>query len=207
MTTLLADISSVFSGAVSSYGYLGIIALMFLETANIPVPSEVIMPFAGFLSARGELSIWLVVLSGVAGNLIGAVFSYSIARRVNENIKHERSFRIAERWFKRYGEPSIFFGQLVPLVRTFIAFPAGMFRMDKGRFFAYVFSGSLIWSAGLSYIGWFLGDRWDVLGPIFSRIDVLVLVFAALAALFIVWYHKKNHKNNENDHRQLEKQP
>jgi membrane protein DedA with SNARE-associated domain len=144
MTTLLADISSVFSGAVSSYGYLGIIALMFLETANIPIPSEVIMPFAGFLSARGELSIWLVVLSGVAGNLIGAVFSYSIAKRVNENIKHEHSFRIAERWFKHYGEPSIFFGQLVPLVRTFIAFPAGMFKMNKTRFVAYVFSGSLI---------------------------------------------------------------
>ncbi|MDE2102782.1 MAG: DedA family protein [Patescibacteria group bacterium] len=207
MTSLLADISSVFSGVVSSYGYIGIIALMFLETANIPVPSEVIMPFAGFLAARGNLSLWLVILSGVTGNLVGAFFSYSVAKRVNRSVKHEHSFRIAEKWFKRYGEPSVFFGQLAPLVRTFISFPAGMFKMSKTRFFAYTFAGSLIWSAGLSYIGWFLGDRWNTLSPIFGKIDVLVVILAILAAIFIVWYHRKNHKNHENDHRQLEEQP
>lgn len=205
MQNLLASFSSIFSGAVSSYGYIGIAVLMFFETANIPVPSEIIMPFAGFLANKGELVVWLVLAAGVAGNVAGAFTSYSIAGRIDHNLHEKPAYRLANGWFKKYGEFSVFFGQLVPIVRTFISFPAGMFKMNIVKFAVLTSLGSIIWSSALTYIGWLFGDKWDVLEPIFNKFNVIIVVLIVLGAGFFVWYHYKQNKNHEDGYSKLEK--
>ncbi len=205
MQHLLASFSSFFSGAVSTYGYLGIVVLMFFETANIPVPSEIVMPFAGFLANRGELVVWLVIAAGAVGNIMGAFTSYSVAAKIDHNLREKRTYKIAERWFNRYGDFSILFGQLVPIVRTFISFPAGIFKMNTLKFITLTSLGSIIWSSALTYIGWFLGDKWNMLEPIFSKLNVVIVALIVLGVVFFVWYHYKQGKNHEDDYSKLEK--
>ncbi|MCL5006727.1 MAG: DedA family protein [Patescibacteria group bacterium] len=194
MQQLLASITSVFSGAVVSYGYLGILVLMFFETANVPVPSEVIMPFAGFLASQNLLIGWLAVAAGVAGNVLGALTSYSVAGKIDHHLQEKRSYRLSEKWFKKYGDFSVFFGQLVPVVRTFISFPAGIFKMKKLNFLCLTTVGSIIWSSILVYTGLVLGSRWATLEPAFGRFNFLIGAILVLGILFGAWYHFTNNK-------------
>ncbi len=192
----LDSVSSVFSNAVYSYRYLGIAVLMFFETANIPVPSEIIMPFAGFLANKGYLIVWWVIFAGFIGNIAGAITSYSIAGKIDHHLHEKPTYKIADRWFKKYGEFSVFFGQLVPVVRTFISFPAGMFKMNKVKFVILSSLGSIIWSSALAGIGWVLGDKWNKLQPVFDRFNATIMLVIVLGAGLFVWYHYKNENRN-----------
>jgi len=193
---------------ISTLGYGGIVLLMAIESACIPLPSEIIMPFSGYLVSQGQMSLAWVALAGAIGCVVGSIPAYYLGmfggRPVIERygryvlISHH-DLDMADRAFTRYGEIIIFIGRLLPVIRTFIAFPAGVARMAMGRFIVYTFVGSLIWCWVLAYIGKELGDNWETLGPYFHEFHwVIGIVFGALFVWY-VWRHIKTLKRQPND--------
>ena len=182
-------------------GYLGIVLLMGIESACIPLPSEVIMPFSGYLVFQGTLVLWLVVLAGAIGCVLGSLLAYAVGawggRRLVERygkyvLVSRRDLDLADRWFREHGGIIVFVGRLLPVVRTFIAFPAGVARMPIWRFCVYTFLGSLIWCALLAWIGLKLGQHWDTLGGWFHRFDAVILAVLLLAFGLYVWRHVRH---------------
>ncbi len=182
-------------------GYLGIVLLMAIESACIPLPSEVIMPFSGYLVFQGTLVLWLVVLAGAIGCVLGSLVAYAVGawggRRLVERygkyvLVSRRDLDLADRWFREHGGIIVFVGRLLPVVRTFIAFPAGVARMPIWRFCLYTFLGSLIWCALLAWIGVKLGQHWDTLGSWFHRFDALILAALLIAFGWYVWRHVRH---------------
>lgn len=187
---------------IESGGYIGIFILMTLESALIPIPSEVTMPFAGFLVSQGKLNFFLVVLVGAFANLLGSLIAYSLGFYLEEHIilkiikKYGKFFLITEheylksvKWLGKYGDFVAFFSRMIPAVRTFISLPAGLSEMNIWKFSLYTFLGSLIWSAILTYVGVYFGSQWHVLEPYFRKFEIVIAVLLAVAA---VWYI--NHK-------------
>ncbi|HEV2110333.1 MAG TPA: DedA family protein [Gammaproteobacteria bacterium] len=195
---ILAALAASIIGVISSLGYGGIVMLMAIESACIPLPSEIIMPFSGYLVSRGVLALWGVALAGAAGCVIGSIVAYYMGawggRRLVERygryllISHH-DLGLADRWFARHGDVTILIGRLLPVVRTFIAFPAGVARMALGKFLIYTFIGSLIWCWGLAWIGERLGEHWDTLGTYFHRFDALIVVLILAGTAWWVWRH------------------
>lgn len=193
---ILGGVSNFILSVIQRTGYLGIFLLMLLQSVNVPVPSEIIMPFSGFLVHQGVFNFWLVVSVGALGNLIGALLSYRLASllirnglrerwRILKFLLSERNLELAQRWFNKYGNASIFFGRLVPVISTFISFPAGLGKMKILNFSILTFAGSLIWSTFLTWLGFILGKNWGILGIYFHKFDYLVL--GAILALIIWW--------------------
>jgi membrane protein DedA with SNARE-associated domain len=179
---------------LSTLGYFGIVLLMAIESACIPLPSEVIMPFSGFLVAQGTFSLWGAALAGAVGCTLGSTIAYVVGALGGRRLAlrygrfillSAHDIDLADRWFRRFGEATVFFTRLMPLVRTFISLPAGIAKMPFVRFIVYSFLGSLIWSAFLAYIGMQLGAHWDQLKPLFRKFDVL---FVVVIVLLIAWY-------------------
>lgn len=200
---LLAQVSALIVSFISNTGYFGIFVLMVLESALIPVPSEIIMPFSGFLVWDEKLSWWPVILWGTIGNLVGSIFAYFIGRYGGRAmiLKYGKYVLVsseeierAEKWFKKYGNFGIFFSRLLPLVRTFISLPAGIARMPLWKFSLYTFLGSLLWSIFLAYIGLIAGENWQSLEIYFRKFDWLVII--AIIAVIGWWlYNKLKTKN------------
>ncbi len=195
---ILAGLASFITGIIATLGYGGVVLLMAIESACIPLPSEVIMPFAGFQVSQGSLTLWGVSIAGAVGCVLGSLVAYWVGasggRRFLE--RHGRWLLISRRdldradaWFERYGEASVFIGRLLPVIRTFIAFPAGVSRMRMAPFVVYTFVGSLIWSFGLAYLGVQLGEHWESLGTWFHRFDAVIGVGIVLAAVWWVRRH------------------
>ncbi len=188
---------------ISSSGYLGIVILMGIESACIPLPSEIIMPFSGYLVFRGDFELFRTGLAGAFGCLVGSVPAYYLGlyggRPLVEKygkyvlISH-RDLDLADRWFERYGDWAIFFSRLLPVVRTFISFPAGVAQMNFTRFVIYTLIGSFPWCLGLAYIGMKLGEHWDTLGVYFHEFDIIIGVLIAMGVLYYVWHHLKGRK-------------
>ncbi|MDP4010343.1 MAG: DedA family protein [Candidatus Spechtbacteria bacterium] len=185
---------------IDQIGYAGIFVLMSLESANVPIPSEITMPFSGFLASTGRLNFYGVVLAGAFGNLIGSLTAYYIgfwggrpfAKKYGKYLFiHEYDIERAEYMFAKYGKSIAFFSRLFPIVRTFISTPAGIARMNIWQFSAYTFAGSLIWSAVLAYAGFVAGENWDFLGPYFKRFDWAI---AGLGIAAIVWWILRHNK-------------
>ena len=183
---------------ISSMGYGGIVLLMGIESACIPLPSEIIMPFSGYLVFKGEMTLWGVALAGAVGCVVGSIPAYYLGayggRPLVEKygrwvlISHH-DLRLADRWFDKHGEVIIFIGRLLPAVRTFIAFPAGMSRMHMGRFITYTFVGSLIWCYALAYVGMKMGENWQSLKVYFHQFHMVLVV---AGAVFLVWYVRRH---------------
>ncbi len=170
---------------------------MTLESALLPIPSEVTMPFAGFLSQQGHLSFWIVVAIGAIGNLVGSLIAYAIGYFLEENViisllknygkfilVSEHEYFRAVKWFQKYGNGVAFFSRLLPVVRTFISLPAGLAEMNVWKFSLYTLLGSFIWSAFLTWIGFTLGNNWESIHPIFQKfqIAIVLVIFAAVVA-------------------------
>ena len=188
---------------ISASGYLGIVALMGIESACIPLPSEIIMPFSGYLVFRGDFELFRVALAGAFGCVVGSVPAYylglyggrPLVERYGKYVLiSRRDLDIADRWFERYGDWAIFFSRLLPVVRTFISFPAGVARMNFSRFVAYTLIGSFPWCLGLAYLGMKLGENWDTLGVYFHRFDIVIGILIALGAIYYIWHHLKGRK-------------
>lgn len=187
---------------IQSSGYLGVFILMTLESALIPIPSEITMPFAGYLTTTGQLSFVGVVLAGALGNLVGSWIGYAIGYFLEETvivtlIKKYGKFILVTvdeynhslKWFNKFGDKIAFFSRLLPAVRTFISLPAGLAEMNFWKFSVYTFLGSLIWSALLTYVGVYLGEKWETIGGYFHKFDLILAAFLILTVLFYV-----NHK-------------
>ena len=195
---LLAWLAATIIGIISGMGYAGIVLLMAVESACIPLPSEIIMPFSGYLVFRGELSLWGVTLAGAVGCVLGSLVAYAVGawggRRLVQRygryvLISQRDLALADRWFERHGDITILVGRLLPVVRTFIAFPAGVARMAMGKFLAYTFIGSFIWCWVLAWVGQRLGEHWDSLGSYFHRFDALIAILILAGAVWWVWRH------------------
>ena len=195
---LIATLAAAIVAVISELGYGGIVLLMGIESACIPLPSEIIMPFSGYLVFKGTLNLAGVAVAGATGCLLGSWLAYALGawggRPLIEKygsyvlISHH-DLDLADRWFVHHGDITVFTARLLPVVRTFIAFPAGVARMPLGRFSLYTFAGSLIWCWVLAWIGMKLGENWDTLGVYFHRFDALIgLVLLA----GIGWYVRRH---------------
>ena len=164
-------------------GYAGIASLMMLESACIPIPSEVIMTFSGYLASTKALSLFWVIAAGTIGNVVGSLAAYALGaygglpflRRHGPKILiFPRDLDSAHAWFARHGQAAVFIGRLLPILRTFISFPAGVARMPLTTFIAYSAAGSLLWCTALAWIGQRLGEHWRALAPYMHGVDDIV---------------------------------
>ena len=201
VAAILEALASFIIYVISRMGLPGIVLLMAIESACIPLPSEVIMPFSGYLVYLGKYSLWSVGLAGAIGCVVGSVPAYYLGmyggRPLIEKygkyvLLSHRDLDLADRWFARHGEATVFFARLLPVIRTFIAFPAGVARMDMKRFIAYTFAGSLPWCLGLAYVGMILGEKWPTIRVYFHRFDLLI---GAVLIAGIVWYVRRHLRN------------
>jgi len=204
MITSLIDILANFViNIIDISGYLGILLLMLVESCGIPMPSEVIMPFSGFLVADGQLNIWLVSLVGAFGNLVGSLLAYWIGYKGGRPLiekygkyilisKHD--LNIADKWFAKYGDATVFFGRILPIVRTYISFPAGIAKMDIKRFSYYTFLGALPWCIGLTYAGTKMGENWEQIKEKLHNFDLAIAI--TIIAL-VVWYILRHIKHSK----------
>ncbi len=187
--------------SVSGLGYFGVILMMAIESAAVPLPSEVIMPFAGFLISQGKMTLLGATIAGAFGSLVGSAILYWIGyyggrplvERYGKYVfisKHD--MEKSDNFFNRYGSGAIFFSRMMPIVRTYISLPAGIARMNFKNFTVYTFLGSVPWCFALAYIGKFLGDNWNSLEGYFRKFDYAVLaVIVVLVILFIKKHLKK----------------
>ncbi len=203
---IIEIISAVIVATISVLGYGGVVLLMAIESACIPLPSEIIMPFSGYLVSRGEMNLWLVGVAGAVGCVLGSMVAYWVGmyggRPLIEKygrfvlISHH-DLDLADRWFAKYGEVIVFVSRLLPAIRTFIAFPAGVARMNIPRFIIYTFAGSLPWCIALAYVGQKLGEQWDKdprLKSLFHRFDFVIGIVIVLAAAWWIWRHLRHGK-------------
>ncbi|HMG36360.1 MAG TPA: DedA family protein [Blastocatellia bacterium] len=215
MIARIIEILSAFVVAtISSLGYGGVVLLMAIESACIPLPSEVIMPFSGYLVYVGRFSLWAVAVAGAVGCVLGSLVAYwagmyggrpFIEKYGKYVLISMHDLDLADRWFGRYGELIVFSSRLLPVIRTFIAFPAGVARMNLLRFCVYTFAGSLPWCLGLAYVGQKLGEQWDkneTLKSWFHRFDFVILIVGLAAAVWWVWRHlrvRDSYRSSESD--------
>ena len=163
---MLNDFFHWLADTVLALGYPGIALLMAVESSILPLPSELVMPPAGYLAAKGQMNAWLAIAAGAAGSVLGALVNYALAVFVGETILRrygkyvlmsERSLDRTEAFFRRHGEISTFVGRLLPVIRHLISIPAGISRMALGRFVGFTALGAAIWCAILTYLGWLIG--------------------------------------------------
>jgi membrane protein DedA with SNARE-associated domain len=184
---------------ISAAGYAGIVVLMAIESACIPLPSEIIMPFAGYLVSIGEMNLLWVATAGAIGCNVGSTIAYYVAAKGGRTAFERWGSYVlisptdmdrAERFFARYGAVTVFVGRLLPVVRTFIALPAGLGRMPMLKFQAYTFLGSWPWCFVLAYVGYVLGDRWrsdPALRDFFHRFDAVIAGVVLAGAAWFIW--------------------
>lgn len=197
MQAILSPVTDAILSVISAGGLPGIVLLMALESACIPIPSELVMPFAGYLVSNGQFSLWSVALGGAVGCNLGSLVAYEVGARGGRPMverfsrhslfgKHE--LKLAEAFFGRWGASATFLGRLLPVVRTFLALPAGLAQMNRVQFHAYTFFGSFLWCLGLAWVGKALGRNWNdsaALSAAFHVADV-VIVLALVAG--VIWY-------------------
>ncbi len=204
MSGIIEEIVSWLAGfttaIIVALGYPGVALLMAIESACIPLPSEIIMPFAGFLVAQGHFTLWGVATAGAIGCNIGSVFAYAAGRYGGRPLalRYGRYVFIdahdidrADRFFAKYGNSAVLVGRLLPVIRTFIAFPAGVARMPLIRFHVFTFVGSWPWCYGLAWIGFQLGEAWNTdprVKAVLHAFDVVIVVGVLAAAGWFVWH-------------------
>lgn len=197
---------------ISHFGYFGVVFLMAIESACIPLPSEIIMPFAGTLTAvtviggvthPASLNLWWVGLAGALGCLLGSIVAYGVGiwggRPFVEKygkyvLIRTHDLDVADRFFKKYGQAAIFVSRLLPVVRTFISLPAGIARMPFLKFCIYSFLGSVPWCLFLAWLGQKLGQNWKSLEDWFHRFDAVIGIIILAGIVWFLWRHLKPEK-------------
>ncbi len=201
---ILAVLASFIISVISASGYIGVALLMAIESACIPLPSEIIMPFSGYLVHTGQLKLFWVATAGAIGCNLGSVVAYWIGalggrpfiRKYGRFVLlNQHDLDRAEHFFQRFGGITVFIGRLLPVVRTFIALPAGIARMPQLRFHIYTFIGSWPWCFVLAYVGMKLGQAWETdprFKAAFHRFHLAVEIVLVAAIIWFVWTHWKN---------------
>jgi membrane protein DedA with SNARE-associated domain len=209
---MIAYIIEILAGfiiwGISLLGYSGVILMMAIESACVPLPSEIIMPFSGYLVSTGKFSLFGVSFMGAIGCVLGSIVAYTVGyyggRPMAEKygkyvlITHH-DLDIADRFFGKYGNAAIFFSRMLPVVRTFISLPAGIAKMNLAKFIIYTFAGSFPFCYILAYIGEKLGENWNTLGVYFHKFDIIIGIIILAG---IIWFVKRhlNIRSNENLH-------
>ncbi len=197
-TALIEFLGGIVIFLISSLGYFGVFLCMVIESACIPLPSEIIMPFSGYLVSTGKFSIIFVTLAGALGNMVGSVIAYAVGyyggRPFIEKygkfiLVSKHDVDIADKWFSKYGAVATLFARMLPIIRTFISLPAGISRMNFPVFTAFSFIGSLPWCFMLAFIGLKLGQNWHSIGAYFHKADIIVGVVLVIG---MVWWLKRH---------------
>jgi len=198
ITAIISVLASFITWGISSMGYSGVALMMAIESACIPLPSEIIMPFSGYLVSTGTFTLLGVSLAGAIGCVIGSILAYWVgyyggrpmAEKYGKYIlvtKHDLD--IADKFFGKYGNAAVFFSRMLPVIRTFISLPAGIARMNFPKFVIYTFLGSFPFCYILAYIGKKMGDNWDTLGGYFHKFDAVIGV---LIVIGIIWFIRRH---------------
>jgi membrane protein DedA with SNARE-associated domain len=204
---ILAWLAGFTTAIISAGGYPGIVLLMAIESACIPLPSEIIMPFAGYLVATGRFDLIGVATAGAIGCNVGSIFAYEAGKRGGRPLveRYGRYFLIgvaeldaADRFFAKHGNKAVLIGRLLPIIRTFIAFPAGVVRMPLLKFHIYTFAGSWPWCFGLAWIGMKLGAAWNRdprMKAIYHSFEIVIAIALVTAVAWFLW-HKLGRKSH-----------
>ncbi len=196
--SLVKYLAGFIIAGISAMGYAGIVLMMAIESACIPLPSEIIMPFSGYLVFAGRFGLIGTAVAGAAGCVVGSVAAYYagvyggrpfLMKYGRYVLITEKELDTADRFFARYGDAAIFISRLLPVVRTFISLPAGISKMNFPKFVIYTFVGSFPWCLGLSWVGMKLGENWNTLGRYFHRFDAVIGVFIAMGVAWFLWRH------------------
>ncbi len=197
---MIETIASWCISVITAGGYGGLFLLSLLENLCVPIPSEIIMPFSGYLALTGQFNVvWVLVVATIA-NLLGSIIVYAICRTGGRAVLHRYGkyiFLTREKldawdvWFLAHGPATVFWGRFVPTVRVLVSIPAGVAKMKFRDFFMYTLAGSLIWNSILVYIGYAAGQHWDVLGTYFHKFDIVLLVIVGAAIIWWVARHIK----------------
>lgn len=192
---ILNNLTDFIISTISGSGYIGIFLLMIAESALIPIPSEVIMPFSGYLVSSGKFNAVYVIIAGSIGNLVGSLVAYYIGFRLGREfilrygkyvLLRKSHLELTESYFKKYGNRSTFISRMLPAVRTYISLPAGVAKMNIRSFIIYTLIGSIIWNSALTYIGIQLGQEWKNILHYSDYFDVIVIIGAIVAiAIFL----------------------
>jgi membrane protein DedA with SNARE-associated domain len=203
---ILAPVAAFIIAVISAGGYGGIVALMAIESACIPLPSEIIMPFSGYLVSTGELDLIWVATAGAIGCNLGSIPAYALGKyggrpaieRFGKYVlMNMHDLELAERFFARFGSAAVFICRLLPLVRSFIAFPAGVARMRQIPFHIYTFLGSWPWCFALAWIGMKLGERWHTdprVGRVLHSLDAVIAVVILAGVGYYAWHRLSGRK-------------
>ena len=190
---MIEGLINIVISVLDKVGYIGIFFGMALESACIPIPSEAILPFGGYLSYTGRLNLIITIHLGTLGGTFGSLAAYYLGKlggrpwveKYADTIRLNRAhIEKSDYYFNKYGEKIVFFSRLLPIIRTFISLPAGISRMEVKKFTIYTFAGSLIWSILLAYAGFVMGQNWVLMRTWFHVADIIV---AAAIVIFIVY--------------------
>lgn len=201
ISRLIEQLVGIIVHVIGTTGYSGIFVLMLLESCGIPAPSEVIMPFAGFLVGIGRLQFWPAVLLGALGNLAGSLLAYGIGRLGGRPLLARWGKYIfisqpdldrADGWFKRHGEATVLVGRLLPVIRTYISFPAGISEMNIGTFSFYTLLGALPWSMLFTWLGVKLQNNWVLIHTKLHNFDTAMAVVLVTAIIWYVYRHVRH---------------
>ena len=192
---MVLAIMEFITSLISSWGYAGIFVTMTLESALIPIPSEAVIPFAGFLAYMGQMNIWVIVLVSTLANLTGSIIAYFIGKYLGRPFVEKYGkyvllntghLQLVESWFNKYGNLTVLFSRMLPLIRTYNALPAGMGKMNFPRFCLYTFIGSIPWNLALVLLGYVLKQNWNILEKYSIYLDILAVFVAAGVIYYIV---------------------
>ncbi|MBQ7704604.1 MAG: DedA family protein [Selenomonadaceae bacterium] len=194
----MEELSQMFLQFINSYGYIAVAVLMAMENACIPIPSELILGFAGYLIFAEQMTFSGAMTAGMIGGMLGSIFAYAVGSTGGRKFvdKYGKYFFIkkshvdlAQRWFDKYGIRAVFFSRMLPVVRTFISLPAGFARVNFPQFLFYTFAGSLPWTALILYCGIVLGENWKYLLEIGHEASIAFVIICAI--VLIVWYVRR----------------
>ncbi len=200
----LVQVSTYVLNIIDTYGYYGIFIGMTIESIGIPLPSELILPYGGYLAYLGHLNFLIVTLVGTFACLVGSLITYSVALYGGTYLFErygkymgitQRELNVANEWFDRYGEISVFISRMIPGVRAYSSIPAGICRMNVKKFAVYTFFGSLPWNLALAFAGYYLGANWQSIGAAYSYFVVIVLV--CMLCIGMWWVLRKRVKTRE----------
>lgn len=192
---------------LETYGYAAMFITMVLENANVPIPSEIVLGFSGYLIAQGVFEMNMTMIVATAAGVVGSILSYwmgehggrPLLRKYGRYIFfNEHKFEMAEKMFNKYGGAAVFFGRLLPGIRTFISFPAGIARYPMGRFIIWTLLGTIPWTILLVWLGVKLGEHWqDLIEYNHEFLVIMIVVFAIIAVFFGIRYYRNKKRNQD----------
>jgi len=202
LVSAIISLTGNVKNTVSSWGYPGIFVLMVLESSSLPIPSEVILPFSGYLVSTGQLNLWITIAVATLAAIVGSLIDYYIGLKGIEALSKRKvlgrvlfsmdQLAFADKWFSKYGALTIFLARLIPGIRTLISFPAGAAKMPLPKFLVYTTAGCILWNSLLIYVGYYLGKNWIEVASVSHYILLAVMVgLAAVVLGYLIWRKSK----------------